>query len=196
MNSPEGTPIIVGIAFNGTPIETLDTGGGFKITVDAFLSLKSSLKNLAIGSDTLQTEQTFEDAAFQNFTVLETLTIRKNVKTLSTQLFELDSKLTTVTLPSTIENIGDYAFNKCFALSNVELPNGLISIGKFSLSNMNLKSITIPSTVTSIGNYAFYNNSNLTTIDDNSGLSTCSMVSSNTTINNKKNNTSLTCSAN
>ncbi len=186
----------VGIAFNGTPIETLDTGGGFKITVDAFLSLKSSLKNLAIGSDTLQTEQTFEDAAFQNFTVLETLTIRKNVKTLSTQLFELDSKLTTVTLPSTIENIGDYAFNKCFALSNVELPNGLISIGKFSLSNMNLKSITIPSTVTSIGNYAFYNNSNLTTIDDNSGLSTCSMVSSNTTINNKKNNTSLTCSAN
>ena len=186
----------VGIAFNGTPIETLDTGGGFKITVDAFLSLKSSLKNLAIGSDTLQTEQTFEDAAFQNFTVLETLTIRKNVKTLSTRLFELDSKLTTVTLPSTIENIGDYAFNKCFALSNVELPNGLISIGKFSLSNMNLKSITIPSTVTSIGNYAFYNNSNLTTIDDNSGLSTCSMVSSNTTINNKKNNTSLTCSAN
>lgn len=186
----------VGIAFNGTPIETLDTGGGFKITVDAFLSLKSSLKNLAIGSDTLQTEQTFEDAAFQNFTVLETLTIRKNVKTLSTQLFELDSKLTTVTLPSTIENIGDYAFNKCFALSNVELPNGLISIGKFSLSNMNLKSITIPSTVTSIGNYAFYNNSNLTTIDDNSGLSTCSMVSSNTTINNKKTNTSLTCSAN
>ena len=186
----------VGIAFNGTPIETLDTGGGFKITVDAFLSLKSSLKNLAIGSDTLQTEQNFEDAAFQNFTVLETLTIRKNVKTLSTQLFELDSKLTTVTLPSTIENIGDYAFNKCFALSNVELPNGLISIGKFSLSNMNLKSITIPSTVTSIGNYAFYNNSNLTTIDDNSGLSTCSMVSSNTTINNKKNNTSLTCSAN
>ena len=186
----------VGIAFNGTPIETLDTGGGFKITVDAFLSLKSSLKNLAIGSDTLQTEQTFEDAAFQNFTVLETLTIRKNVKTLSTQLFELDSKLTTVTLPSTIENIGDYAFNKCFALSNVELPNGLISIGKFSLSNMNLKSITIPSTVTSIGNYAFYNNSNLTTIDDNSGLSTCSMVSSNTTINNNKNNTSLTCSAN
>lgn len=186
----------VGIAFNGTPIETLDTGGGFKITVDAFLSLKSSLKNLAIGSDTLQTEQTFEDAAFQNFTMLETLTIRKNVKTLSTQLFELDSALTTVTLPSTIENIGDYAFNKCFALSNVELPNGLISIGRFSFGNINLKSITIPSTVTSIGNYAFYNNSNLTTIDDNSGLSTCSMVSSNTTINNKKNNTSLTCSAN
>lgn len=186
----------VGIAFLNTPIETLDTGGGFKITVDAFLSLKSSLKNLAIGSDTLQTEQTFEDAAFQNFTMLETLTIRKNVKTLSTQLFELDSALTTVTLPSTIENIGDYAFNKCFALSNVELPNGLISIGRFSLGNMNLKSITIPSTVTSIGNYAFYNNSNLTTIDDNSGLSTCSMVSSNTTINNKKTNTSLTCSAN
>ena len=186
----------VGIAFLNTPIETLDTGGGFKITVAAFLSLKSSLKNLAIGSDTLQTEQTFEDAAFQNFTMLETLTIRKNVKTLSTQLFELDSALTTVTLPSTIENIGDYAFNKCFALSNVELPNGLISIGRFSLGNMNLKSITIPSTVTSIGNYAFYNNSNLTTIDDNSGLSTCSMVSSNTTINNKKTNTSLTCSAN
>lgn len=185
----------VGIAFNGTPIETLDTGGGFKITVDAFLSLKSSLKNLAIGSDTLQTEQTFEDAAFQNFTVLETLTIRKNVKTLSTQLFELDSKLTTVTLPSTIENIGDYAFNKCFALSNVELPNGLISIGKFSLSNMNLKSITIPSTVTSIGNYAFYNNTNLITANDNSGLLTCKMVSTNTTINNKKTNTSLTCTA-
>ena len=115
---------------------------------------------------------------------------------MSTQLFELDSALTTVTLPSTIENIGDYAFNKCFALSNVELPNGLISIGRFSFGNMNLKSITIPSTVTSIGNYAFYNNSNLTTIDDNSGLSTCSMVSSDTTINNKKTNTSLTCSAN
>ena len=186
----------VGIAFNGTPIETLDTGGGFKITLSAFNSHKSTLKNLTLGSDTLQTEQTFEDAVFQNFTVLETLTIRKNVKTLSTQLFELDSALTTVTLPSTIENIGDYAFNKCFALSNVELPNGLISIGRFSLGNMNLKSITIPSTVTSIGDYAFYNNSNLTTIDDNSGLSTCSMVSSNTTINNKKNNTSLTCSAN
>ena len=186
----------VGIAFNGTPIETLDTGGGFKITLSAFNSHKSTLKNLTVGSDTLQTEQTFEDATFQNFTVLETLTIRKNVKTLSTQLFELDSALTTVTLPSTLENIGDYAFNKCLALNKVELPNGLISIGKFSFGNMNLNSITIPSTVTSIGDYAFYNNSNLTTIDDNSGLSTCSMVSSNTTINNKKTNTSLTCNAN
>ena len=186
----------VGIAFNGTPIETLDTGGGFKITLSAFNSHKSTLKNLTVGSDTLQTEQTFEDATFQNFTVLETLTIRKNVKTLSTQLFELDSALTTVTLPSTLENIGDYAFNKCLALNKVELPNGLISIGKFSFGNMNLNSITIPSTVTFIGDYAFYNNSNLTTIDDNSGLSTCSMVSSNTTINNKKTNTSLTCNAN
>lgn len=186
----------VGIAFNGTPIETLDTGGGFKITLSAFNSHKSTLKNLTVGSDTLQTEQTFEDATFQNFTVLETLTIRKNVKTLSTQLFELDSALTTVTLPSTLENIGDYAFNKCLALNKVELPNGLISIGKFSFGNMNLNSITIPSTVTSIGDYAFYNNSNLTTIDDNSGLSTCSMVSSSATINNKKTNTSLTCNAN
>lgn len=185
----------VGIAFNGTPIETLDTGGGFKITVEAFYSHKSTLKSLTIGSDTLKTEQTFDDAAFQNFTKLESVTVRNNVKTLSTQLFELDSSLTSVTLPDTMQNIGNYAFNKCFSLREVKLPNGLINIGKFAFSNMDLRTITIPGTVTTIGGYSFYNNSNLDTINDNSGLSTCDMVSSNTTINNKKTNTSLTCTA-
>ena len=186
----------VGIAFNGTPIETLDTGGGFKITMEAFYSHKSTLKSLTIGSDTLKTEQTFDDAAFQNFTKLESVTVRNNVKTLSTQLFELDSSLTSVTLPDTMQNIGDYAFNKCFSLREVKLPNGLINIGKFAFSNMDLRTITIPGTVTTIGGYSFYNNSNLDTINDNSGLSTCDMVSSNTTINNKKTNTSLTCTSN
>lgn len=186
----------VGIAFNGTPIETLDTGGGFKITMEAFYSHKSTLKSLTIGSDTLKTEQTFDDAAFQNFTKLESVTVRNNVKTLSNQLFELDSSLSVVTFPSTLENIGDYAFNNCSTLSKIELPEGLISIGKLSFGNMDLNSITIPSTVTSIGDNAFYNNSNLDTINDNSGLSTCDMVSSNTTINNKKTNTSLNCTSN
>ena len=185
----------LGIAFNGTPIETLDTGGGIKIITDTFLSLKSSLKKLTIGSDSLEMEQTFGDGAFQSFSNLQNLTIRKNVKTLSNQLFELDSSLSVVTFPSTLENIGDYAFNNCSTLSKIELPEGLISIGKLSFGNMDLNSITIPSTVTSIGDNAFYNNSNLTTIDDNSGLSTCSMVSSSATINNKKTNTSLTCTA-
>ena len=59
----------------------------------------------------------------------------------------------------------------------------------------NIKSVTIPSTVTSISDYAFYNNTNLITANDNSGLLTCKMVSTNTTINNKKTNTSLTCTA-
>lgn len=350
----------VGIAFMDTPIETLDTGGGFPISKSTFGTLKSSLKNLTVGSDTLQTEQTIDDAAFQSFTELQSVTIRKNVKTLGTQLFELDSALTTVTLNDSIESIGDYAFDRCPEIKNIKLPNSLKLIGKnafsdsgllsidipgsvikigesafedtplkeinlndglqtiddvaFSLSSEakntidkvtipdsvtsigstilgnriintlnigdgigsinstmfnklivsnlnigknssksqeiledgfkgldatpektiniygsvkkmgkdsfstlniqnltlndgineiginafrgnNIKSVIIPSTVTSIGDYAFSNNSNLTTIDDNSGISTCSIVSTNTTINNKKNNTSLTCTA-
>ena len=56
-----------------------------------------------------------------------------------------------------------------------------------------LSKVIISSTVTSVDDYLFYNNTNLTVANDNSGLLTCNMVSTNTTINNKKTNTSLTC---
>ena len=46
---------------------------------------------------------------------------------------------------------------------------------------------------TTIGERAFAANPNLSVIDDNSGISTCNIVTTNTTINNKKTNTSLTC---
>lgn len=351
----------VGIAFLNTPIEMLDTGGGFPISISTFATLKSSLKSLIVGSSSLQKEQTIDNGTFEGFTELQNVTIRKNVKKINRQLFELDSALTNVTLNDSIESIGDYAFDRCSKLKNIKLSNSLKLIGQnafsssgllsvdipesvikigesaftntplkeinlnyglqtiddmaFSLSsettdtineitipdsvttignsilgnrvintlnigdgvasidsNMfnklivsnlnigknssksqeiledgfkglnetpektiniygsvkkiginsfgsiniqnltlnegitqismnafqsnNIKSVTIPSTVTSIGDYAFYNNTNLITANDNSGLLTCSMVSSNTTINNKKNNTSLTCSAN
>ena len=348
------------VSFNGAPVETLDTGGGIKISNSTFGSFKSSLKNLIIGSDSLQKEQTIDNGTFEEFTELQSVTIRKNVKRINRQLFELDSALTNVTLNDSIESIGDYAFDRCSKLKNIKLSNSLKLIGQnafsssgllsidipgsvikigesafkdtplkkinlnyglqtiddvaFSLSsettdtineitipdsvttignsilgnrvintlnigdgvasidsNMfnklivsnlnigknssksqeiledgfkglnetpektiniygsvkkiginsfgsiniqnltlnegitqismnafqsnNIKSVTIPSTVTSIGDYAFYNNTNLITANDNSGLLTCKMVSTNTTINNKKTNTSLTCTA-
>ena len=164
----------VGIAFLNTPIEMLDTGGGFPISISTFATLKSTLKSLIVGSDSLQKEQTIDNGTFEEFTELQSVTIRKNVKRINRQLFELDSALTNVTLNDSIESIGDYAFDRCSKLKNIKLSNSLKLIGQNAFSSSGLLSIDIPGSVIKIGESAFKNtplkkinlNYGLQTIDD------------------------------
>ena len=162
------------VSFNGAPVETLDTGGGIKISRSTFGSFQSSLKNLIIGSDSLQKEQTIDNGTFEEFTELQSVTIRKNVKRINRQLFELDSALTNVTLNDSIESIGDYAFDRCSKLKNIKLSNSLKLIGQNAFSSSGLLSIDIPGSVIKIGESAFKDtplkkinlNYGLQTIDD------------------------------
>lgn len=157
------------VSFNGAPVETLDTGGGIEISKSTFGSFQSSLKNLIIGSDSLQTEQNISDGVFQSFSNLQRLEIRKSIKKIKPQMFELDASLTAVSLPETIEIIGDHAFNKCSSLSSIVLPSKLQTIDSYAFNLTNLESVIVPDTVTYIGESAFAN-APFTTLDLGKGV--------------------------
>ena len=100
----------------------------------------------------------------------------------------------TINIYGSVKKIGRNSFGS-LNIQNLTLNEGITQISMNAFQSNNIKSVTIPSTVTSVDDYLFYNNTNLTVANDNSGLLTCNMVSTNTTINNKKTNTSLTCTA-
>lgn len=102
------------------------------------------------------------------------------------------TKEKTINIYGSVKKIGINSFGS-LNIQNLTLNEGITQISMNAFQSNNIKSVTIPSTVTSVDDYLFYNNTNLTVANDNSGLLTCNMVSTNTTINNKKTNTSLTC---
>lgn len=145
----------VGNVFSGTPVATLNTGGGFKITSSTFSGIKSTLKDLTIGSDTLQTEQVIDQASFSGFTSLEKVVIKNNVYSIPYSGFSNDSSITSVTLPEKLTSINGYAFESDTSLTDIKLPNSLTLIDEDAFANSGLLSIDIPGSVTEIGSKAF-----------------------------------------
>ena len=79
--------------------------------------------------------------------------------------FDNCSMLTSVSIGNSVTSIGDYAFYGCSGLTSVTIGNGVTSIGSHAFYGCSgLTSITIPDSVTSIGGAAFSGCSGLTEI--------------------------------
>ena len=141
--------------FYGTQVEILDIGGGIPIKQGKFDSLKNTLKELTIGSDNITTTQEQDQGAFSNYSKLQKVTVKSNVKKIGTSLFSSDVSLNSVKLPSTITEIGDYAFQGTSNLKDIKLSSSLESIGEKAFNESKLSSIAIPDSTISIGESAF-----------------------------------------
>ena len=85
--------------------------------------------------------------------------------------FENCSMLTSITIPDSVTSIGSYAFYGCSSLTSIKIPGGITSIGNAAFYNCrSLTSITIPDSVTSIRDSAFYNCQSLTSITIPNGV--------------------------
>ena len=70
--------------------------------------------------------------------------------------FDNCSILTSITIPDSIIGIGLYAFDGCSGLTSITIPDSVTSIGEYAFRNCDsLTSVTIPDSVTSIGDDAF-----------------------------------------
>ena len=79
--------------------------------------------------------------------------------------FDDCSMLTSVTIGNSVTSIGDSAFYDCSGLTSVTIGNSVTSIGSSAFRDCTgLTSVTIPDSVTSIGSYAFENCTGLTSV--------------------------------
>ena len=103
--------------------------------------------------------------AFNDCSLLETVTIPSGVKSIGGLAFFKCGSLTSIAIPDSVTSIGGQAFRNCSTLANVTIPNSVISIGDSAFANCStLASVTIPSSVTSIGHQAFDSCSSLATV--------------------------------
>ena len=107
------------------------------------------------------------DYAFENCSSLVNIQIPDTIKELGSGLFHNCSSLTSIRIPDGIKvSSYDSMFDGCEKLESVILPSGMTEIPKQTFQNCKkLKSIEIPATVTSIGEYAFDGCSSLQTLE-------------------------------
>ena len=148
-------------AFYGDPLETLVTGGGYNIEGGMFGNIENTLIDLTIGSDDLSTTQTITQPVFSNYSKLQKVTIKANVKEINSQAFSNDTTLTDVKISNGVEKIGDDAFSNTGIIS-ISLPNSVKLIGSSAFSRTPLTSIALSNNLQSIGDSAFKGD---TTID-------------------------------
>ena len=104
-----------------------------------------------------------ESSAFNDCSLLTTVTLNEGLTTLGTSAFA-DTAITSITIPSTLDFIGNQAFAGCFNLQSVIIKNGsnAKSIGWRSFYDCDkLQSVTLPNTLNSIDSGAFYYCTNL-----------------------------------
>jgi hypothetical protein len=113
------------------------------------------------------------DWAFENCTILTSVTIPNSVTTIGNSAFcgcknlaSLNSNVDGVfNIPSGVTSIYGNAFNGCSGLTSVTIPNSVTKIYLRTFQQCSsLISIEIPSSVTSIAEYAFYKCSALTSV--------------------------------
>lgn len=211
---PDSVTYIGEVAFLNVPFTSLDLGNGVITISNGAFKGSSKLDTITIpdSTESIGTEilggrtinvlnigdgiQSIEAPMFINVTVT-TINIGKNSsKSQTIEGFALNSSqlkgVENVNIYGSVKTIGSDAFSE-MSVKKVTLAEGITTIEKNVFQGNNIESVILPSTLTTIGERAFAANPNLSVIDDNSGISTCNIVTTNTTINNKKTNTSLTC---
>ena len=211
---PNAVTYIGEAAFSNVPFTTLNIGNGVVNIDNGAFKGSSKLDTITIpdSTESIGTEilggrtinvlnigdgiQSIEAPMFINVTVT-TINIGKNSsKSQTIEGFALNSSqlkgVENVNIYGSVKIIGSDAFSE-MSVKKVTLAEGITTIEKNVFQGNNIESVILPSTLTTIGERAFAANPNLSVIDDNSGISTCNIVTTNTTINNKKTNTSLTC---
>lgn len=86
---------------------------------------------------------------------LESVEIRRGVKTIGPNAFLNCSSLSSVSIPHTVTSIGDAAFKNCGSLKSIEIPGSVTNIGAEAFWESGLTSIAIPDSVANIGEWAF-----------------------------------------
>lgn len=211
---PDSVTYIGEVAFLNVPFTSLDLGNGVITISNGAFKGSSKLDTITIpdSTESIGTEilggrtvnvlnigdgiQSIEAPMFINVTVT-TINIGKNSsKSQTIEGFALNSSqlkgVENVNIYGSVKTIGSDAFSE-MSVKKVTLAEGITTIERNVFQGNNIESVILPSTLTTIGERAFAANPNLSVIDDNSGISTCNIVTTNTTINNKKTNTSLTC---
>ena len=111
------------------------------------------------------TVTSIDDRAFC-LTVVDDISIPKEVITIGEGAFSQCYNLTNITIPDSITSINNGAFCACHNLKIITLPDSITSIGDSSFTGCeNLTTITIPKSVTSIGKHAFNQCDNLKTVN-------------------------------
>ena len=94
--------------------------------------------------------------AFNNSSMLSSVTIPNSVTKIGEHAFEYCTDLTSVDIPNSVTSIEEGAFMLCTGLTSVTISNSLTSIAEQTFMHcFNLASVTIPSSVTKIGQEAF-----------------------------------------
>jgi hypothetical protein len=96
------------------------------------------------------------DAAFQNKTDLNNITIPEGVINIGMRAFSGCSWLFGVAMPESVQNIEDYAFYRCFQLVDIVMPEDATNIGAYAFYDCpSLRDVVIPDSVISIRRSAF-----------------------------------------
>ena len=105
------------------------------------------------------------DRAFENNSLLTSVTIPEGVITIGPNAFKSCSSLSNITVPNSVTSLGSMSFYGCTSLSEVILSDNLTSIGGSAfLDCSSLTNIVLPSKLTEIGTTAFYGCMNLITV--------------------------------
>jgi hypothetical protein len=97
-----------------------------------------------------------DDSAFQDNTIITSITIPSSVITLGNKVFENCSNLTSVSMASSVTATGYELFYKCANLTNVNLSTSLTAIAPWTFTDCSkLTNVVIPSSSTVIGFNSF-----------------------------------------
>ena len=148
------------------------TGGVVNITNKINGLTVTSIGNFAFNQCSVLTSITIPnsvtgigDYAFINCSIMTNATISTNVASIGNYVFADCSMLSSIIIPYRVTGIGNFAFYGCSILTNVTIPNGVTNIGDEAFYGCwDMTSVTIGNSVTNIGNEAFWNCYNLTSV--------------------------------
>lgn len=128
--------------------------------------------NIKITSDSTA-EVTKSDASkvFGAISIPERVRVNHKLYTITNigaSAFDQCTMLTSVSIPESVTTISDNAFNFCTVLTSIKIPSSVTSIGESALSDCtNLRDLEIPESVISIGKFAFAYCKNLSIVIKN-----------------------------
>lgn len=160
---------------NCSALETVELTNIVELGVKAFFDC-SSLSSVTLGSSLITIlDETFSGCddltsivipssvesigyrAFYDLSFLNSVTLNEGLQTIGEEAF-YQTGVNSITIPGSVSNIGMNAFYKCLSLHTVVIleGSGLIIETNAFRENTNLTTLTINSGLTSIGSYAFY----------------------------------------